>query len=215
MEELLKINQRVEIMLSQNSNAPHFTSRIEEMLPDKIIFAMPMQKGHPVLLERGRSFYGKIFDESGIYFFKSNFLDKKMSPLPVWIAEIPHDIEKIQQRAFVRFDISQPLKIEYFLDTNEETPLSFQVNTKDLSGGGLQAICDQPIKLGTKVKMLLTLSEGGDFEVEGEVVRVCKPQMDRQLFWVSVKFVNVRDNIRDKIVRFIFKKQLEHRKKGL
>lgn len=215
LEQILKINQRVEIMLSQSGNAPRFTSRIEEMLFDKIVFAMPMQKGHPVLLESGRGFYGKIFDESGVYCFKSKLLDKRMSPLPVWIAKMPYDIEKIQQRAFVRFDIAQPLRIEYFLDHNEEKPVSLKVITKDLSGGGLQAVCEKPIKLGTKVKMVLTLSEGGDFEIEGEVVRVYKPQMDRQLFWVSVKFINVRDNVRDKIIRFIFKKQLEHRQKGL
>lgn len=113
------------------------------------------------------------------------------------------------------FDVSQPLQIEYFLDDDSENAITLKVMTRDLSGGGLQAICEQSIKIGTKVNMTLTLPEEGDLEVDGEVIRVQKPQEDRQLFWVSIKFVDTRNIVRDKISRFIFRKQLEHRQRGL
>lgn len=215
MEQILKVNQRLEIMLSSNINTPRFASRVEEIVADEMIIAMPMQKGRPIFLEIGRGFYGKIITESGVYFFKSRFLNKRMYPLPVWIASLPYEVEKMQQRAFVRFDVSQPLQIEYFPDDEEDNPITLKVMTRDLSGGGLQAICEQPLKLSTKVKMIITLPEDGDLEVAGEVIRVQKPQEDRELFWVSIKFVGVRTMVRDKISRFIFKKQLEHRQKGL
>jgi len=201
-------------MLSRNINSPRFTSRVEELSSNEMVIAMPMQKGRPIFLESGCGFYGKIITEGGVYFFKSKFLNKRMYPLPVWIAAMPYEIEKMQQREFVRFDVSQPLQIEYFpVDVDEAVTLI--VMTRDLSGGGLQAICEQSIEIGTKVKMVITLPEDGGLEVDGEVSRVQKPQEDRQLFWVSIKFVGVRNIVRDKISRFIFKKQLEHRQKGL
>ncbi len=215
MEQIVKVNQRLEIMLSKNINTPRFTSRVEELTSDEMIIAMPMQKGRPIILESGRGFYGKIITESGVYIFKSKFLSKRMYPLPVWIVAMPYEIEKTQQRAFVRFDVSQPLQIEYFLDDDAEKAITQKVMTRDLSGGGLQAICEQQIKIGTKVNMMLTLPEDGDLEVDGEVIRVQKPQEDRQLFWISIKFVDTRNIVRDKISRFIFRKQLEHRQKGL
>jgi len=215
LEQIVKVNQRLEIMLSKNNNTPRFTSRVEELTSDEMVIAMPMQKGRPIILESGRGFYGKIITESGVYIFKSKFLSKRMYPLPVWVVTLPYEIEKTQQRAFVRFDVSQPLQIEYFLDDDSENAITLKVMTRDLSGGGLQAICEQSIKIGTKVNMTLTLPEEGDLEVDGEVIRVQKPQKDRQLFWVSIKFVDTRNIVRDKISRFIFRKQLEHRQRGL
>lgn len=215
MENILKVNQRLEIMLSKNVRTPKFTSRVEGIDSNQMIIAMPMQKGQPVLLESGRGFYGKIFDESGVYIFKSKFVSKRMSPLPVWIISMPYDIEKTQQRDFVRFDVAQPLFIEYYSDDNLEELVSLKVITKDLSAGGLQAVCEKSISVGTKVKMIVTLTEYGDIEVDGEVTRVNKPQLDRQLFWISIKFIDTREVVRDKISRFIFKKQLEQRQKGL
>lgn len=215
MEQILKVNQRLEIMLSKSVNTPRFASRVEEILANEMVIAMPMQKGRPIFLESGRGFYGKIITEGGVYFFKSKYVNKRMYPLPVWIASMPYEIEKMQQRSFVRFDVSQPLQIEYFPDDDVDNAIAFKVMTRDLSGGGLQAICEQSIKIGTKVKMVITLPEDGDLEVDGEVIRVQRPQEDRQLFWVSIQFVGARAILRDKISKFIFKKQLEHRQKGL
>lgn len=215
MENILRVNQRLEIMFSKNLNNPKFASRVEEIESDHMIIAMPMQKGHPIVLESGRGFFGKIFDESGVYIFKSKFINMRMSPLPVWIAAMPYDIEKTQQRDFVRFDVSQPLLIEYYLDNDQENLVSLKVITKDLSGGGVQAVCEQPIQVGTKVKMVVFLSDYGDVEVDGEVIRVNRPQLDRKLYWISIKFIGARNTIRDKISRFIFKKQLEQRQRGV
>lgn len=214
MENILKINQRLEIMLSKNVNSPKFTSRVEEITSNQVVIAMPMQKGHPILLEAGRGFYGKLFDETGVYVFKSKFLTKRIHPLPVWIITPPYDIEKTQQRSFVRFDVAQPLLIEYALENDQEQMVSLNVVTKDLSGGGLQAVCEKEIKIGTKVNMVITLPEQNEIQVDGEVIRIHKPQIDRQLFWTSIKFIGARDGVRDKISRFIFKKQLELRQKG-
>lgn len=199
----------------KDSSVQHYTSRIEEIIHDHMIIAMPMQKGSPIFQERGKVIYGKVFDESGIYAFKSTFVDKKMSPLPIWIVTMPFDIEKSQQRSFVRFDIALPVVIEYLLNDEKDELVSFNLITKDISGGGLQFICDKKIKFGTKIKLTLDLSDLGTFQVDSEVVRVHQPQADRQLFWISVKFLNIPENIRDKISRFIFRKQLEQRQKGL
>jgi c-di-GMP-binding flagellar brake protein YcgR len=215
LEQILKVNQRLEIMLSPNINTPRFASRVEEIASNEMVIAMPMQKGRPIFLESGRGFYGKIITEGGVYFFKSKFITKRMHPLPVWIAAMPYEVEKMQQRAFVRFDVSQPLQLEYFLDDDVDNAITLKVMTRDLSGGGLQAICEQSIPIGTKLKMAVTLPEDGELELDGEVIRVQKPQEDRQLFWISIKFVGVRNIVRDKISKFIFKKQLEQRQKGL
>jgi len=176
---------------------------------------MPMEKGYPVFHGRGHTFYGKVFDESGVYSFKSTFVDKKMSHLPIWIVTMPVDIQKNQQRSFVRFDVTLPVVIECPVEDEPDEVVALKLITKDLSGGGLQVICNQKIKIGKKIKLTLDFLDNGVFNVDGEIVRLNQPQAERQLFWISIKFVSLSENVRDKISRFIFKKQLEQRQKGL
>ncbi len=206
----------MEIRLAKASDSPQYTTRIEEIIQTHMIIAMPMQKGYPVFFERGRTFYGKVFSDTGIYSFKSTYADRKMSPLPIWIVTTPFDIEKTQQRSFVRFDVALPIVITYPVENGEDDEVTaLKLSTKDLSGGGLQAISEERIKTGTKVKVTLDIPDFGIFEIDGQVVRVHQPLEDRKLFWISIKFLGIPNNIRDKIIRFIVRKQLEQRQKGL
>lgn len=178
-----------------------------------MIIAMPMQKGCPIFLTRGKVIYGKVFTTSGVYTFKSTYADKKMSPLPIWIVTTPSEVEKTQQRSFVRFDVALPVLVEYPLNNDSNEVASFKLITKDISGGGLQVICDKKIKEGKRVQITVDLPNYGSFQVDGQVVRLHQPQEDRQLFWISIKFLNIPNNIRDKIIRFIVRGQLGQRQK--
>lgn len=206
----------MELRLSRDTESPQYTSRIEEIIKTHMIIAMPMQKGYPVFFEKGRTFYGKVFSDTGIYSFKSTYADRKMSPLPIWIVTTPFDMEKMQQRSFVRFDVALPIVITYPIESGEEDQVkTLRLSTKDLSGGGLQAISEERIKISTKVKMTLDIPDFGVFELDGQVVRVHQPLEDRKLYWISIKFLGIPNNIRDKIIRFIVRRQLEQRQKGL
>ena len=215
MEQIFKINQRLEIRLSKNVNDQQYTSRIEEFIPNHMIIAMPMQKGYPVVRERGSVLYGKVFDGRGAYSFKSTFVDKKMNPLPIWIITMPTDIVKTQQRSFVRFDVLLPVVMECPINEEQDEVICLKAMTKDLSAGGLQFICDKTIKVGKHLKMSLDCPDYGMIQVDGEVVRIDQPQEGRNLYWISIKFVGVHESIRDKISKFIFRKQLEQRQRGL
>jgi c-di-GMP-binding flagellar brake protein YcgR len=215
----IKINQRLEILLPNPSQhgMHQYSSRVEEIAENRMSIAMPMSKGYPIVLERGKEFLGKIFDSSGVFGFKSVFWDKRLLPLPIWIVSMPYDLKKVQQRAFVRFDIALPVTLEYSI-SGAENPEKKTMNTisKDISGGGIQIISQELLRSGTGVDLTLQLSDGGGMvQVKGEVVRVTKPQADRPLFWIGIRFVGIKEGNRDKIIRFIFKKQLERRQKGL
>ncbi len=202
-------------MLPKGNHVEQYPSRIEEVSDGKLAIAMPMSKGFPVMLENGREFYAKVFDDSGIYSFHSALLNKRISPLPVWIVSIPGDMKKIQQRAFVRLDISLPVTLEYPDDNDPEQTITLDAATKDVGGGGLQLITTQPLTVGMRFQVGIELPEGEMIQAQGEVVRCFKPQEDRKLFWSAVKFVEINENYRDKVIRFIFRKQLEQRQKGM
>ena len=213
-KNFFKVNQRLGIMLPKEKTMEQYSSRVEEVDEGKLIIAMPMSKGLPVMLENGGGFYAKVFAETGIYGFNSSLLQKRISPLPVWIVSIPKEMKKIQQRAFVRLDVSLPVTLEYDTEADDE-PVLMKASTKDIGGGGLQLITEQPLQIGKNFLVYIELPDNEAIQAKIEIVRCYKPMEDRDLYWSAVKFVEINENYRDKIIRFIFRKQLEQRQKGM
>ena len=211
LEHILKVNQRLEIMLASTPGAK-FTSRIEEVNSQNLVIAMPMSKGQPILLHSGSKFFIRLVLHNAAYQFTCVFIDKRIQPIPIWIVSLPHDIKRIQQRAFVRIDTALPVQWQV-ITTLEDVPIIKSV-TKDISGGGVRLISKQPIRLGTKLKVTIDFPEVGPLDILCEVVRVEQPKSDLPIFWVGTKFLDLAESTRNKIIKFIFKKQLEERQKG-
>lgn len=78
----------------------------------------------------------------------------------------------------------------------------------NISGGGMSFVwnCGFPLKSFLEIKMLLPIFPPVALYVYGEVVSSEK----RDVEWVNaVKFINIEEEIRDEIVKFVFKKQRE------
>lgn len=203
----------MEIMIEQNPTE-QYQSRIEDISSSSMTIAMPMSKGYPVYLNRGGYFYGKVIVNGLVYKFKSTLIEKRVHPLPIWIVSLPTEIKKIQQRSFVRIDSMLPIRFRTFGSTQDDTPL-VSVMTKDISGGGLRFIYKYSLKLGTRLQLLIDIPDSGVVETLGEVMRVDKLDDERDIYGIGIKFLNMPESLRSKIIKFIFKKQLEYRQKGL
>jgi len=177
-----------------------------------LTLAMPMSKGHPVIPPTGELFKGKIVSEGIAYQFDSCYLDKRHSPLPVWITSLPFNIDKIQQRNHVRVDIS----LKAILTYNEQTEENIEIvtTTKDLSGGGALVVTKAPLPLGKEVSLVIAIPECGDMALVGDIIRVDQPKPDQPIYWIGVKFKNISAKEQNSIIKYVFKVQLERRKKG-
>ncbi|WP_018704293.1 flagellar brake protein [Anaeromusa acidaminophila] len=220
-EKLLQPNQRLEIMLMDGSTEV-YQSRIEEVHKTELIVAMPMSKGYPVLLYEGSKFIGNLLFPGGKYVFTSFFLGKALDPLPVWKISLPQNIHKVQQRSFVRVAARISVRLTY-TEKKGEPPRdelidhSLILDSKDISGG-VSLIAKHALKYGQIVQLSMQVpGDEGDELIEtlGTVVRCEKPADDSPFFWIGVRFESIQERDRQKVVRFVFKKQLEHRQKGL
>lgn len=201
----------------------HYGSRIEEVNSDNLVIAMPMSKGYPVMLPRGDNFVAKLIFEGIVYQFMCTLLSKKVHPLPLWVVSLPFDIKKVQLRSFVRIASSLPVKLKIVLPETgnpvnagevTENP-EYSLATKDISGGGIQVVSKYALKPGAKVEVNMDIPGSGAITSMGEVVRLQQPQPDNPVFWVGIKFTDIQEKDRSKIIKYIFKKQLEQRQKGI
>ncbi|HWR40590.1 MAG TPA: flagellar brake protein, partial [Patescibacteria group bacterium] len=197
LQEIFKINQRLEILLGTDDDFLElYKSRIEETHPEYLVIAMPITKGVPVSLKKGDPFSGRAPSGTFSYKFTSQYIDRRMSPLPVWIVSWPEQVTKVQQRAFVRMEVMLPTFLTVKAGNRGEEPEKISAMTKDISGGGLQLILEKSLALGTKVQLMVNLPESGMTTAIGEVTRVQQPQADRPLFWVSVKYLDIQEKDR-------------------
>lgn len=210
-------NQIIEITRGTKQAPEHYKSRIEDVNGDTMLLAMPMSKGYPIISANGEVFLAKIITDGNVYQFKCRYIDKKHIPIPVWVVSLPYDIKKVQLRDFVRIDASLETTLQVLAEeetSNQEATDEIHTVTKDISGGGVLVVSKEPIPLGKKVFVSIHIPEFGLLETYGQVIRLSQPAMDQELYWIGIKFSSITERQRSGIVQFVFKKQLERRKKG-
>lgn len=211
----------MKLRLTQNPDE-QYGSRVEELTTDGMIIAMPMRKGYPVMLAQGHSFTGQLIIDGIVYQFTSTLLSKKLHPIPVWVVSLPSEIKKVQLRSFVRTSAMIPVQFKLVLPQANQPGVTagvdnptFSVQTKDISGGGIQIVTRQAFDIGSKGQLAIDIPDSGIILAMGEVVRVEQPQLENQVFWIGIKFTEIQERDRSKLIKYIFKKQLEQRQKGV
>jgi c-di-GMP-binding flagellar brake protein YcgR len=213
------VNQRVDILLTTGPNAERYPSRVEEVSDNQLLLALPMKKSVPVLLYPDTVFYFRTVLAGTPWLFASRFLDKRLTPVPVWLCSPPFDARKIQQRSFVRLDTALEVKVRLKAisavdaEANADAP-TITATTKDISGGGLQIVTRDILPVGTQVQVEFDLAEFKVLSASAEVVRA---EFDnfRKICCLGLKFVDLSERERDKIIKYIFKRHVERRQKGV
>lgn len=202
----------MDVIITTGRSVERHPSRVEEIGKDYCLIAMPMAKSVPIILLQGTRFNGRVVVDGMVWQFTSEFLDKRIHPIPVWVISRPFDIKKIQLRAFVRIDTVLPVELQVLSEDGSE-PV-FAASTSDISGGGLRAVSKQQLQVGTNLKVSLDLPGTGVVQGAGVIVRE-ELLPDRVLYAAGIKFTELAEKDRDKIIKYIFRKQLERRQKGV
>lgn len=111
-------------------------------------------------------------------------------------------------------------KIEKYKDRKDiivdDPPLYHEkqnVECRDISGGGLRCLSSGPIAVFEVIKGILHL-EGFSIEFTGEVIRVSPSNDTVYPYEIGIKFNEMDDNSRARLIGYIFKKQRNLMKKG-
>ncbi len=156
-------------------------------------------------------------EEQAVYVFESEVLGKVKGRIPMMQLLLPEaeTFVKIQRRQYVRLDVTLDTAIHP--EHSEFTP--FRALTEDISAGGAS------IRLlkGTNIQsvsqlylwMALTLKSGEIhyLRLKSKVIRVTEKEHGNML--LHVQFLEPTKNDVQTLMRFIFEKQVDLKKKGL
>jgi c-di-GMP-binding flagellar brake protein YcgR len=173
---------------------------------------MPMHKSVPVILLPGTKIRGRVVASSVSWEFTSTFIEKRMIPLPLWIIKMPDELTKIQLRSYVRLQASVSVLMSVVSEDGESPPV--KVISRDISGGGVQLAVKEHLDIGSALKLSLDIGDPENPVAQGKIIRVDKLP-DINIYWVAVKFTEITERNREKIIKYIFRKQTERRQKEL
>ncbi|WP_342366287.1 flagellar brake protein [Peribacillus sp. TH14] len=155
--------------------------------------------------------------EQAVYVFESEVLGKVKGQIPMIQLLLP-DVEtfvKIQRRDYVRLDVT--LDIAIHPEHSEFTP--FRALTEDISAGGasIRLLKGANIKSDSQLYlwMALTLKSGQIYylRLKSRVIRVTEKDQGNML--LHIQFIEPTKNDVQTLMRFIFEKQVDLKKKGL
>lgn len=179
-----------------------------------ISFLAPTEHNRPVPFSPGEVIVIQVDKGENTAKFQSEvveLLEQVTPPLlvvaqPKSVGWGPKDVEAAQRRQFVRLEATLPLEFK------TGAGVVRQGVTNDISGSGLSMVTAFPINVGSLVKVRLALPEK-KIESSAKVVR-CN-QLQPQKFELALSFTDVSVTDQDTIVRYIFERQRELRRRGL
>jgi c-di-GMP-binding flagellar brake protein YcgR len=217
LKKFLKINQLVNIeLISKTGESTRYPSRVENLTENSLILVAPMKNRQPLILAPGTSLNIWLWNDKAIYVFRTYLLENMEASIAKIIVAYPKLIERVQKREFVRVGLVLEVLLSYFNSLGEEEVIRCQ--SRDISGGGMMLVLKNyvPLKKGCKIKAQFMLDKTliktpaiivwNDWELDSEGI-------ERNL--IGIKFTNIAETDRKIIIKSVYKRQIELKRKGL
>lgn len=208
-DRIFKVNRRLSLGIQKKDETGqertvYYCSRIEMVRQNEIWIAAPQEKGILVPVGVGEWVEVYLVGDNEVFYFRCQVKDRaKKGNIAYLILPIPAEVVRKQRREYVRFNVALPV----ILKKEDKT---LKATTKNVSGGGMLVYLEEKVPLEVQEEVFFSLSMNGqDVMGKAELVRKEDPHL------YGFRFTTISDKDREMIVKYIFKQQVELRKKGL
>ncbi|NRF89680.1 flagellar brake domain-containing protein [Paenibacillus frigoriresistens] len=216
---LPKVNQILHMQVNSiddEESKIEYKSRIADVTDHVIAIELPLNEktGRLKKLYQGDELSAFFLGQGGVkhYFTTSvtGFREDVIRLVELRKPE-PEAITQVQRRSFLR--VLAELEIAVKLSDQ----IQFIGVTEDVGGGGISFICEGHIPIGMNAIIscwVLAPYKNGNIEhipFTGEVVRVKQLESGKQL--AMIRFTDIADRERQKLIRFCFERQMDFRKR--
>lgn len=215
MDSFIQMDTKLEIIDSREEN---YLAKVEVTKEGCILIKILIGEREIPKITQGHSVKLFIYDKGKVYSGTSTLLGiKEEKDIARAVLAMPENIKKVERRKYFRLPVN--IEIEFVKISVEEeyeqvkdVPrelfyLLKSTNTIDISGGGMKIFSEDSLKVGQKVLTILYIPI--ELKILCSVVRVEK-QPKKERYKVSLKFENISERNRDKIIEFIFNQMREN-----
>jgi len=216
----LKINSRIEII--DFHGGINYKSNIQDMTEVGMSITIPVKEGKYLPLNTGEKVSIIYYGDKEVYQFEAEVLGRAIDVIPVINISKPQNPRVVQRRNYVRVLMLKNLKfisIDKELADKETSKITKVIDKSqfkkaillDLSGGGMRIKTEEKLQLSEFIMIAIELIEE-EIMIKSRVVR-CDLQPDNTNAY-GLKFLELGEKDRDKIIKYIFQVMREQRKKG-
>ncbi len=188
-----------------------FSSFIKSIESDSLFIGVPQREKEEMQTCIGDYLKARITTEQCAYFFETKVVKYHQQEMKLWELTWPLCMQRSQQRKYVRAKTILEVVLEY-MDARMQWQV-MRTYTKDISAGGLQAVMPSVPPEGSNVLIHLFLAEEEVLDLKGEFVRIEYLKTEEQKHFASIKFCEMDKKMTERIVKFIFDKEVEQRKR--
>jgi c-di-GMP-binding flagellar brake protein YcgR len=189
------------------------------------IITAPMKEGniYPVHVDTLIDLYfikGDKSQQSDLYRVTAKVVSRgKKDNIEYLKVKLQGEIQKIQRRQYYRLDCTLPIWYR-LLDKNDSAGNKEnkfkEGTTKNFSGGGLCIVLNEEVNINELIECEFKFAKYDKIRFRGKIIRVDNGDFrNKKEFEAAVVIVKINEKQREEIVKYIFKEQLELRKKGL
>jgi c-di-GMP-binding flagellar brake protein YcgR len=217
LKEKFKVHQRVQLNVLDGQCKGNYYSRIEDLVGDEVIVVTaPLVAGNfTALISAGEKINVFYWDSMAQYAFEAKVIARQEGLPPTITLEKSSEVQRMQRRSYFR--IQARLRVVFGIERDDDESTELQPNegqTLNISGGGMLLSTNVKLELGDTLSLKLYLSEQEYTVATGRVERL-EYLASKDLYRAGIIYVAIYENDRDKIIAFVFKKEIELRRKGL
>jgi c-di-GMP-binding flagellar brake protein YcgR len=217
LKEKLKAHQRVQLNIVEGQYKGNYYSRIEDLVGDEtIIVALPPVDNAAVMVHVGDIINVFYWDSMAQYAFEAKVINRQDGVTPTITLEKHSEVQRMQRRSYFRIQTGLRVVFSVERDDDDESaePQYYEGLTLNISGGGMLLSTSVKLEMGDTLLIKLYLSEQEYMVATGRVERL-EYLASKDLYRAGIIYVAIHENDRDKIIAFVFKKEIDLRKKGL
>lgn len=210
VEKYLTVNQKLLLEVKVGEYAGIYDSRIEDFADGSILISMPTEKAVAVPVRPNTRLHISFVMDRGRLSFKSIVEDRMVKPLPMLKIAMPDVIFREELRSFFRVDTRIPVKILVDIDEGDIIKQKmYEAKITDLSGGGCRVFTAAQI---SKEDVFEVFFLGNLDKLEQVKVVAKRIRKVEENYEVGTEFYDISQSDRDKVIKYVFKRQVELRK---
>lgn len=191
-----------------------YDSEVQDIKDKTILLSLPTNDGEKMAVKPGMKLEVSFVSMGGRISFATTTTEKVNSGVFIEV-EKPLKVDRKELREFFRVEINRTISIftlkEDNLSQNFIQDKEYKVTCMDISGGGAKLISSLPIEKTEVENIQVDFSSiiPNFTTIYAKILRYSKTNDNR--FEIGIQFVDLRDSDRDKIIKYVFKRQIELR----
>ncbi len=190
-------------------------TKLQDIIDDEnFIVFQPTVHGIPLRSKNMQPMRFSFYRDNGLFVFDA-VMEKSFTKdnLRVCQFKIISDIQKQQRRSSYRLPVVLDAKVNLSQPEVDipGDPEIYEVQTRDLSDGGMSFTCFEYFPPGTLIDIYLPLNYEARLTLTGKIIRCFLPSEKTVKYNVSVQFINIPSRDQAKISRYIFQTQIKKR----